>query len=374
MRQKRIERWTVIPCAALVVIFGVGVVLRPHVDFSEEENRALADRIAVEDVDEIDAELSAFYTDQFPWRLRFTAVKARAERLLGKQENNGVLFGAEGALFPRTELRNETILRQNLDAFGAFREQMAGRGIPVSLLAVPRSADVMTERLPLLYRRAYDPSLPERIADAGEGVILPTEILRMAVEPYYKTDHHWTTEGAYLAYTALMAEWGMVAYPSEFFQKEVVSRRFRGTAYSSAGGSTASADTVVLYRYDGDGDLLVTNSATGEVRRGFYDREAVGRKDVYEVFMGGNFGRLTVVAESGEKPRLLLVKDSFANAMIPFLALHFDLTVVDLRYDRAPLSKLLESGEFSRILVLWGADTLATDGSLGRLCGGVNSI
>jgi len=371
MKQHSHELWTILPCAALLVAFGAGILLRPHADFSETENRPLTDHISFDlsalQGGALATELSAFYTDQFPLRLWFTAAKARTERLSLKQENNGILFGKDGTLFPRTEVTDLSTAQRNLEAFAVFRTHTEAQGIPVSLLVVPRSADVMTDRLPTLYQPAYDSTLLTHTLATEPTALLPLETLRQIEAPYYRTDHHWTTEGAYVAYAELLQDWQLSPYPPEFFQRETADTSFYGSSYATSGGVTQTADTVTLYRYEGDDRFTVTDRQTGTVRQGFYDRTAPEREKGYEIFLGGNFGQLHIAEPNNSKHRLLLVKDSFANAMIPFLALHFDLTVVDLRYDRSSLSALLEKEAFDRVLVLQGADTLATDPSLCRL-------
>ena len=67
-----------------------------------------------------------------------------------------------------------------------------------------------------------------------------------------------------------------------------------------------------------------------------------------------------------DRPRLLLIKDSYANALIPFLALHFDITVVDPRYTNACWSDFADGGGYDRILIFCGIDTISTGNDLAR--------
>ena len=65
---------------------------------------------------------------------------------------------------------------------------------------------------------------------------------------------------------------------------------------------------------------------------------------------------------------MLLIKDSFANSILPFLALHYDIEMVDPRYASPTLVKeLLESAEFDAILILCSKGTLLTDRSFGNI-------
>jgi hypothetical protein len=62
-----------------------------------------------------------------------------------------------------------------------------------------------------------------------------------------------------------------------------------------------------------------------------------------------------------------VIKDSFANSMIPFLAIHGDLDVVDPRYVTQPLSTYIKGEDYDGIIVIVGIDTLATDASFWRV-------
>ena len=97
-----------------------------------------------------------------------------------------------------------------------------------------------------------------------------------------------------------------------------------------------------------------------------YAKEKLATKDKYSVFLGGNFSHISIKADTA-RPCLTLIKDSFANALIPYLAEHFDLEIYDLRYFKGSISKELERKEENNILILYGIDTAITDGSLSYL-------
>ena len=151
---------------------------------------------------------------------------------------------------------------------------------------------------------------------------------------------------------------GISPYGEEYFETVKVCDDFFGTSSSRVGGAWARADSIYLYRYGGDGDFTLNIPEKGISQGGFYFSDALDGKDKYSVFLGGNYGYLEITANADEKrERLLLIKDSYANSVIPFLALHFDLTVVDPRYYSGDIFSLLPRAD--KILVLMGAGTLA---------------
>ncbi len=365
-----------LPFVALLLLFafGIGILILPQASFSEMENRALSTWQSPSLRTLADGSffrrLQSVYTDQFPMRTILTAGKASIERWLGKQENNGILWGKDGYLIPKNEVPDLTVAERNLAALARFTETSE---LPLTTLLIPRSVDVMSSFLPSLYDSERSTRVLHLAEQALPTAVLPLTPLRSAAEQgeavWYKTDHHWTTHGAYLSYVALADVMGFTPYPEDFFEPQTVSSTFLGTSYSTVGCVAEEADSIVLYRYATDSEFLVRNGETGETRHGFYDLSALTRKDQYRVFLGGNTGHLTIrrPSDTEKKPRLLWIKDSFSNALVPFLALHFDIDLIDPRYDVRSIREWLTANAYDSILIEQGLDTLATDPSISRM-------
>lgn len=379
MKQKKrkaevLDGMLVVIAAGLLLFFGWGTFFLPQESFSERENRVLSVWEMPSWNSFFDGSFSTylgkFYRDQLPLRSQLISLKAGNELLLGKRENNGIFWGEDGYLMARKELYDRSTATKNLSAVEAFFSACQESEIDTAVLWVPRSSDVLWEYLPKAYPKESSVEALKWVAEASERGILLRSELRQAQEGgtqvYYKTDHHWTTDGAYLAYVALGERLGFVPRGRDFFDREVVSTSFLGSADSAVGGIAPMADEIVLYRYAGDTSYSVIHGETGDATEGFYRFEALSEKDQYRIFLGGNFAHLRI-SDGTEKPRLLLVKDSFANSLVPFLALHFEIDMVDLRYGALSISELMEQNEYDKILVVQGIDTLFTDPSLQKI-------
>lgn len=354
-----------------LIFFAIFLIVSPPKEFSDQENRALSQWRAPSLSSLSDGSFFTHFSrtcsDQFPFRARFCELKARAERALGKSENNGVLFGNDGYLIFKNEYENLSVARENLQAMQDFSSHSE---LSVACLLVPRCIDTMNDQLPSYY--APDDEIYQLLQDTDMVDLIPLEAFRkesQSTQIFYRTDHHWTTHGAYLSYVELAPLLGIQPYGQDFFEQVIVSKTFRGTADSAVGGIAEQEDSIILYRYKEDDRFIRTDLQTGTVRDGFYDFEALAKKDQYRIFLGGNTALLSIESSQSEsktsRPRMLLIKDSFANSLAPFLALHFDLTLLDPRYASPPLSTILAEGDFDRILIVQGVDTLATDRSLG---------
>jgi len=366
------ERILIVVCAGVLLFFGVGLLTGPTESFSTVENRALRSLTDLSSVGLWEEEflpfLSGVCADQFPLRGPLLSLRVRAARLLGVGEHRGILFGRDGYLIPKGEYGVDSPLGENVEAIRSLCQAKEN----VVLWLLPESRDVMSHCLPWGYpwgeqesRRVVE-GLSDSFALAREA------LLRCALageQVFYRTDHHVTTRGAYECYRVLGHTLGWEPKGENYFERETVSEGFLGSSHSALGGSyPARCDTIEVYRYSGDGSFLVENGETKTVVKGFYDRSKLEGKDQYQIFMGGNRAVTRIRAAEGEgRPRYLLIKDSFANCLIPFLAIHADLDVVDPRYTDKPLSFYLEGDSYDNILLIAGIGTLATDASFVRV-------
>ena len=190
-------------------------------------------------------------------------------------------------------------------------------------------------------------------------------------EVYYKTDHHWTSLGAYYAYTETMKTFGMEAetLPAERFTRKTVADSFYGTLWSAGGMKWVSPDRVEFWLAGNEDDFVVI--ADGKEQEGLYSTRWLKEKDCYSAFLDGTHDVVTVKKkDGGERPTLLLLKDSFANSLAPFLAQHFDLVLLNLSSSRADYTDLsalsLEYGA-DAVMLVYTLENVITADKLSRL-------
>lgn len=334
--------------AVIAIAFGVGTLANQGDRISYEENRKLADVPTVNVGGVLDGsffgKLSAFCSDRIPFRTQMIRAKAACELSLGKQENNGVMYTQE-RLVDRCIYGSLDTLRESLESVREFTKNKSA----VTVI-VPRSADVYTDS---------EEATAVRALFDNSGLC---QKLRNTDSAYYKTDHHLDANGAFVTYEYVMEKLGYTPLPRSDFALTEVSEDFLGTVYSRAGLLPVHRDTMSAWRYEVDSELRVTCSDAGCSLCSLYCEAALGEKDQYRYFLGGNHGCITVRREGEARPKLYLIKDSFANAVIPLLARHFDLTVYDPRYSPTPPP----CPKGATIVILCGIDTLATTRSFTR--------
>ena len=362
------DLFQIISVTLVVALLAVGFVLVPDKEISENENRALEQMPELTWKTLLNAgftsDLAGYMADQFPLRDLFVGTKAYSELAQLKGQNNGVI-NADGVLIP-VPTNDTSALLNNAGAIRFFTGAMS---VPVTVAALPRVADVYAEKLPSYYPLEQDEALVTafREAMADTGAAVPDLITPLSESnEYYRTDHHYTTDGAYRVYCLLADTLGYTPYSREEFDVQSVTDDFSGTSMRTSGFYMTDPDEIVLYRYDGDEDYTV--EADGETIS-LYDFDKLDETDKYAVFLGGNHARVDIT--SGGKPKLLVIRDSFADSLAPFLARHFDLVMIDYRYFRGGAAQIIEQEGIEQVLILQGINEFCEVKNLSYLAKGV---
>ncbi|MCI8589308.1 MAG: hypothetical protein HFE77_01120 [Clostridiales bacterium] len=354
--KRKIDFILILTTCLFVGVLSVSFFLLPDKELSEKENRKLAGRptftLSSLLSGEYTQKLGEYYADQFPMRDSFVCLKAYAELAMGKGENNGIIQTADQHLIPRAEKVNQEALQKNITALSVFTEASPA---PVYILPLPRPVDVFADQLPAWYPTGEATAFYEQLETLcqQENLNFPTLFPSLCESgAYYHTDHHYTTDGAYLSYRLLAKPLGFTAYEQSDFEIQTVSTSFQGTSMRASGFYLAPKDTITLYRYKQDDDYQITAGDETLTLTGFYDFSKLETTDQYAVFLGGNHARVDITLPEAEpRSKLLLIRDSFADCLAPFLARHFDLTLIDLRYYKENVQQITIEETFDAVLI-----------------------
>lgn len=352
-----------------VFLFGFGAahLILPDREFSEQENRYLdtfkAPALETVRTGKFMEDFEDYISDQFPLRDGWIQLKAVTELTLGKQENNKVYFGADGqTLFAHFPQVSDEELSTRVGYVNALAENVS---VPVYFSVIPDKSYVWADRLPADAPNVDDGSTIDRAAAlCGDGVNwIGLKDALSGDDAFYRTDHHWTTMGAYQGYLALAAAMNGSATVLDY-EPTLVSDRFYGTTYSSAGAGWVSPDE--MYTWVPEGGVEVTRYPEGKpVPGSLYDLSQLEVKDKYKMFLGGNQPLCVIENPDGEGGRLLVVRDSYSDTLAPFLSLDYgEVHLFDLRYNRTSLKDYVEQNHIDQVLVLYSASNFVTDDNL----------
>lgn len=308
----------------------------------------------------------SYLRDQFPGRDHWVSFQTDMELFMGKNEIHNVYIGKDHYLlehYTEKEFDPQQISK-NLQALEKFVGK-AKQNADVHVMMVPTKSWVLREKLP-----AFAPHYKEqKFYDALQQKLEKEDVL-ISVEPvldahkeeeiYYRTDHHWTTLGAWYAYEQYTKAVGGDLQRAQGKKKfRCISKDFYGTTYAKI-NYARQADKIEIYE---PADKLRVVYNMGEKKtKTLYDVSFLKTADQYSVFTGGNQAVLEITGGIKNGKTLLLIKDSFANSILPFLAEDYEkLVVVDLRQLNVSGDRLLEIFSPTDILILYNSAQFAQD-------------
>lgn len=350
---------------AFIAVFLVAGAASPDKSFSELENRALQTmpKPTVDNV--LDASFMTSFekycNDQFFGRDTWVGLKAAAELAVGKRENNSVYVCKNDTLIPLFKTPDQTRVDKNVAAVNTFVENAK---VPVHFSLIPGQATIWADKLP---QGAPNPDQKAII----DGIYAQVKAQsydtyqglydHKAEEIYYRTDHHWTSLGAYYGYTSLIKALGMEPVALETYQKTVVSDSFYGTTFSTSGVRNIKPDSIWTYVPD-TGIEVISNFEGEPVPGSMYNAAALEKKDKYTYFMGGNQPLAVIKNPAVDGPKILILRDSYTDSLVPFLTQHFsEIHLYDLRYNRGSASKYIADNGIDMALVLYSVPNFVTD-------------
>ncbi len=353
----------------------------PKRDHSEIENRALASRpqLSIDAVldGSYQEEYEAYLNDQFFLRDSWVSIAVNLERCFGKKDINGVYIGKNGYLiekYSKEDFDAEQI-RENIEFLSRFLNHATNSyGTEhVSCMLVPSKSAVLSDKLPAFAQAADETPLVTQLKealDAPEIVLDATDELRKHQQEYiyYRTDHHWTTLGAYYAYAAWAKSKGKTPFSPEDYKQEAVFHDFYGTAYNKV-HIPVPADTVTLFHSPEKTDIKLSENGrplSGSKENPLYFREEAARGfNRYNIFFSKNTGIFEIDTSAKTDRTLLVIKDSFANCFVPFLVQDYQkIIMVDYRYTKKPAADIIDTYGVTDILVMYNTEKFMQDTNL----------
>ncbi|MEK3787086.1 DHHW family protein [Paenibacillus sp. FSL K6-1230] len=344
----------------------------PDRDFSDSENRVLGQRPGFSLHSFLNGQFISDYerytSDQFVFRDAWIRMKTDVDRALGKRESNGVFLGKDGYLFKQYTSPSAADLENRAQAIQMLDQ--ATPGLNKYVMLAPTAVALLSVKLP-----AHAPVGDERADLERIRQLLPQDIRFVDIYPalyaqreqpiFYRTDHHWTTEGAYYAYRELGSQMGIVPQSTDAFDIHQASDEFYGTLYSTSGFRHLQPDRIHLYLPKKKSSIKVSYVNEGLVSDSMYELDHLRKKDKYAIFLNGNHALIRIVTDNPTDKKLLVIKDSYANSLVPFLTEHFgEIDIVDLRYYDESVLRLVHERQYQDMLILYNVTTFFEDPSI----------
>lgn len=378
MKQKIIKSMTMI--VFIVLIFGVTIanLLTPDKSFSESENRYLEQNPEFTIDGLIDGsyavKVEKYKTDQFIGRDEFIGVKTYTEYLMGKKDTSGVFFAADDYLIEKHENLDQNQIDKNIKYLVGFTDETVGLlgKSHVSVMIVPTASEVLSDKLPPLATSFDQGKLISDIKNSVGDVTFPdlnaTLKENSSQDIYYKTDHHWTTLGAYYAYREWCDATSNEGHLIEEFDVEKVSDSFYGTVYSKANLPSTKPDEMFAFMPKFPVEYVVDYNMGDKITETLYDDEFLEKRDKYAYYLGGNHPIVEISSSNKNGKKMLLIKDSYGHSMAPFLANDFEeVHMLDLRYLNMSIQDYIKDNQITDVMVLYNTITFAKDSNIFKM-------
>lgn len=342
----------------MIVMMFVMTIFLPKKSFSQNENRYLQQLplVTIENIlsGKFMTAMTDYVADHFPLREELLNVKTNIFKILGVIRQNNVYYASDNYLIEEYQkpLNNEKIVRVvnrfiNNNSF-----------VHYDFMLVPTSSYILKNKLPL-YNLNYDEeetlnyfknNIQANYIDVTNSLLSNND-----KDIYYRTDHHWTSYGAYYAYLEYCNKKNLLPNNYSFV---TVSNDFYGTLYSKVLDKTIKPDTI-MKAIDNNSYMVEYPS---NITSSLYNDSYLQEKDQYSYFLNSNQSLIIITNNNVSDKELLVIKDSYANSFIPLIASHYSkIHVIDPRYYKKKISTYMEENNIYNVLFLYNVGTLDND-------------
>lgn len=359
----------------LIIIFFVAILiavplvsyLSPDLQYSEQEKRNLLqfsdiNITSYKNLSKIDKQVEKYLTDQFPFRDNLVTVRTISDVLVGKKEVSKVYIGKNGYLMDTFSNYDKKMFKNNLKNHRKLSEELKKLKIPFQMLLVPSAVEILDNKCPAYVSCQSQEKLIKELQREIPEMLNICPVLRKHKNEYiyYKSDHHWTSLGAYYAYAAWRKAQGLEVQPISSWKHEALCNNFRGTTWAKTG-------LPGKWYYDRIDGYFRTKNYKTEYNFGtyktnnIYEEKYLKGKDQYGVFFNSN-QVVTKISGRGKKGKLLIIKDSYANTFTQFVLDDYkEVQMVDMRFFRGSIASYIKQQKFTNVLALYGCTGFATE-------------
>lgn len=323
-------------CFCIGIVLVLSLII-PNVEFSNNENRYLQKLPTFTFANLYNGsytkDFESYISDNVAFRDEFVSLKTLTEISIGKKDNTRVYFGENSRLFEINKDIDQNNINKNISDINKFSNTLKDKyNINVQIMIAPTASLIYREMLPKYAKVNDEEKYITYIYDKiNYTYINVVDSLKQNKNKdiYFRLDHHWTQNGAYLAYE----EWKKINKIDTNIQYDIqkMSNEFYGTLYSKANNYFLKPDDIEIYinqkaKYN---VIYDKDKKTNNV----YEMSNLFKKDKYTVFLDGNHSIVEINTDVDNNKHLLVIKDSYAHSLIPLLSNHYSkITVLDLRY------------------------------------------
>ena len=361
---EKLNKYISITISLIIITFSIWFILIDKKDFSDNEFRYLEKWPTLTFDSLFEGEyiksLESYFTDHFPLRDNFVELKTKVYYDLGQRLINNVYIADDNFLINKFDKPQNS--DKIIDILNKF--QLNNKDINIEMIISPTSTSIYSNLLPnnnINYSEKdaidyYYDKLNINTIDIYSILLEQKENYQL----FYKTDHHWTTYGAYFAYKKYCEVNNIECYSIEDFNVELVSNEFLGTTYSKIFWNKDSKDEIYAFNLENSNFTVEYLTKT---TNSLYNNDYLSKKDKYSYFLDNNQPLIKITNNNiKNNSEILIIKDSYANSFIPLLANNYKkIHVIDPRYYNLSISDYIKENNINNVLLLYNINNIDND-------------
>ena len=321
-------------------------------NFSEVMDAIKWDYITVRDKDSWMDDFETYFSDHLAGREDWVRVRNEMEKLVGKKEINGV-YTLRDQMIQVFKEYDADMVQKSLDAMNTFAEKHPD--MQVSLMLAPTAQELFSSEIPTYAGYLSEKSFIDECYKKMSGMTTIDCLSFLSGHKndyvFYRTDHHWTSLGAYYASAAYcqangITPWALGSYDT------VIRTGYTGSLYMYGGHPTELKDNpdYSAARFPHAGYSMVY------YRDGVqYNGQAVngGVSDYAGMFLCGDQPLTVITTDNKNGKTLLVFKESYGNAFVPYMIDYYErIVVVDIREDVGSVSGIISQYGVTDALII----------------------
>lgn len=340
---KKIRKATILIFFGFIFCFSILNIFTEDKKFSENENRYLASmpKVSIDSIlnKNFDEKFETYFTDQFIFRDEWISAKSMYQRMTMNIVNNGVYYAKDKNLIAQHTLYNDKLINRSIDYINKF----ANKHDNVYFMLVPGASAINRSLLPYFSYDFDQKDLIDNIYNKLDTNNIDVySYIKDSEEAYFKMDHHWNEKGAYLGYQAI-CDYVLKKNPNEF-SYELVNDNFKGTLYSKAQTFWYEGENLFKINPTNNIEVKVEYENNEVYEDTLYYEDALSTKDKYTYYLKGNNAIVNIKTSVDTGKKAVILKDSFAHILIPYLASEYEeIVVLDLRFYRNGVDEVITS-------------------------------
>lgn len=319
-----------------------------------------------------------YLDDNFPlennWRSLYSQTLAATGRI---QFDN--IFLAEDRLIKVSEDNENVFTDNNINYINHFVDTTE---TPVYIMLAPTAAGV------------YSANLPAFVTASGQKDLINSIYMQLdkrinSIDAYYplyssrneyvfyRTEDLWTSFGAYYAYCESVRPLGLTPMKIDNYNQEYAEVSFTGSLYNKVMYRGISPDRINIFRtkYQSSVDhVVLTNGEDIREAKSIYFKSALNTTNKTDIFLlGDTYEKIDITTELEDEPKLLIIKGSFANTIVPFYTNNYSRIVMCdpalMKKNGHTLTDLVDPDDFDQILIMFDIDSFTHSNNFDSLIG-----